>query len=119
VPVVSWVALRGRCAHCAAPISAQYPLVEAFAGVVFVGVTWWAEPQWQSLFAAAVTWFLLLGAPRAVVELQRSRRGRRGSASDADLLAGLTRVPGIVWVGAFLAVCVGALLLAGVWLLDL
>ncbi|SFR60601.1 leader peptidase (prepilin peptidase) / N-methyltransferase [Microbacterium azadirachtae] len=42
VPVVSWVALRGRCAHCAAPISAQYPLVEAFTGVVFVGVTWWA-----------------------------------------------------------------------------
>lgn len=42
VPVVSWVALRGRCAHCAAPISAQYPLIEAFTGVVFVGVAWWA-----------------------------------------------------------------------------
>jgi leader peptidase (prepilin peptidase)/N-methyltransferase len=42
VPVLSWVALRGRCAHCAAPISAQYPLIEAFTGVVFVGVTWWA-----------------------------------------------------------------------------
>lgn len=40
VPVVSWVALRGRCAHCAAPISAQYPLIEAFTGVVFVGVAW-------------------------------------------------------------------------------
>ncbi|UXW85607.1 prepilin peptidase [Microbacterium azadirachtae] len=42
VPVVSWVALRGRCARCAAPISAQYPLIEAFTGVVFVGVAWWA-----------------------------------------------------------------------------
>ena len=42
VPVVSWLALRGRCANCRAPISAQYPLVEAFTGVVFAGVTWWA-----------------------------------------------------------------------------
>src|SRR3546814_4520650 len=29
VPVISWLALRGRCANCRAPISAQYPLVEA------------------------------------------------------------------------------------------
>ncbi|VXB54818.1 Type 4 prepilin-like proteins leader peptide-processing enzyme [Microbacterium sp. 8M] len=41
VPVVSWLALRGQCANCRAPISAQYPLIEAFTGVVFVGVTWW------------------------------------------------------------------------------
>lgn len=90
------------------------------SGVVLVGVTWWAEPEWQSVFAAALTWFLLLGATRAVVELQRSRRGRRGaSGSDADLLARLTGVPGLVWVGAFLVVCLGALLLSGVWLLEL
>jgi leader peptidase (prepilin peptidase)/N-methyltransferase len=29
VPVLSWLALRGRCRGCAAPISARYPLVEA------------------------------------------------------------------------------------------
>jgi leader peptidase (prepilin peptidase)/N-methyltransferase len=28
VPVLSWVALRGRCRSCRAPISARYPLVE-------------------------------------------------------------------------------------------
>ncbi len=32
VPIVSWLALRGRCARCAAPISWRYPLVEALAG---------------------------------------------------------------------------------------
>jgi len=28
VPLVSWLWLRGRCAHCQAPISVRYPLVE-------------------------------------------------------------------------------------------
>src|SRR3954469_23716510 len=28
VPVVSWLALRGRCHHCGAPVSARYPLLE-------------------------------------------------------------------------------------------
>ena len=40
VPVVSWIALRGKCASCEAPISVRYPLVEAFTGVAFAGVTW-------------------------------------------------------------------------------
>ena len=34
IPVVSWVALGGKCAFCGAPISWQYPLVEiATAGI--------------------------------------------------------------------------------------
>ncbi|MBN2798162.1 MAG: prepilin peptidase [Deltaproteobacteria bacterium] len=32
VPVLSWLALRGRCRHCGAPISPQYPLIEALTG---------------------------------------------------------------------------------------
>ncbi len=34
VPVVSWIALRARCASCGARISARYPAVEALAGVL-------------------------------------------------------------------------------------
>ena len=34
VPVVSWLLLRGRCAHCANPIPVRYPLVEALTGVL-------------------------------------------------------------------------------------
>ncbi|GAA5204599.1 prepilin peptidase [Microbacterium jejuense] len=40
VPVVGWIALRGRCANCKAPISARYPIVEAVTGVAFAVVTW-------------------------------------------------------------------------------
>ena len=36
VPILSWVALRGRCAHCRAAISMRYPVVELSAAVVLV-----------------------------------------------------------------------------------
>jgi hypothetical protein len=85
------------------------------AGVVF-GVSWWLQPQVQSAFAYALTWFLLLAAPRPVLELQAHRRVGRTTSSDADQLARLTSVPAIVWVGFFLAVTVGALVLGARWM---
>jgi leader peptidase (prepilin peptidase) / N-methyltransferase len=38
VPVASWLALRGRCHHCGAPVSARYPLVELTTGVLYAAV---------------------------------------------------------------------------------
>ena len=38
IPVVSWLALRGRCHHCGAPISARYPLVELSTAVLYAAV---------------------------------------------------------------------------------
>jgi leader peptidase (prepilin peptidase)/N-methyltransferase len=40
VPVVSWLALRGRCHTCHQPISIRYPLVEAATAVSFGLVAW-------------------------------------------------------------------------------
>ncbi|HVE83901.1 MAG TPA: prepilin peptidase [Myxococcales bacterium] len=37
VPLVSFLALRGRCASCKAPISWRYPLVELLTGTLFLG----------------------------------------------------------------------------------
>jgi leader peptidase (prepilin peptidase)/N-methyltransferase len=39
VPVLSWLVLRGRCAHCHRGISPRYPLVEAGTALLFVAVT--------------------------------------------------------------------------------
>lgn len=44
VPVVSWLALRGRCRYCQKSISVQYPVVESTMAAVFViSYLWWPE----------------------------------------------------------------------------
>ncbi len=91
--------------------------------VVF-GVSWYASPQVQAAFAYVGVWFLLLGGVRPVRELQTLRRRGRLPDSDADQLAGVTRIPALLWVAVFgvvnvAALLVGVLLLAGPMLPDL
>lgn len=88
------------------------------AGAAVFAVTWWGSGTLQTAVAYVGTWFLLLGSPRPVLELQAQRRGGRARTSDADVLARLTGVPGLVWVGVFLAATVGALALGGSWLVG-
>jgi leader peptidase (prepilin peptidase)/N-methyltransferase len=59
VPVVSWVALRGKCAACKAPISVRYPLVELFTGALSLLVAW--HFGYSAALAAALvfTWALV------------------------------------------------------------
>ena len=86
------------------------------SAAVVLGVSWWLQPQVQSAFAYSLTWFLLLAAPRPVLELATQRRGSGATLSDADQLARLTRVPALVWVGFFLVATVGALALGARWM---
>jgi hypothetical protein len=88
------------------------------SGAVVLAVTLWLPQTWQVAAAHLLTWFLLLAAPRPVLELQAARRRRGARTSDADQLARLTGVPGLLWVGLFLVLDVGALLLAGAVLLT-
>jgi leader peptidase (prepilin peptidase)/N-methyltransferase len=39
IPLVTWLALRGRCKNCGAPISPRYFIVELLTGIAFLG-TW-------------------------------------------------------------------------------
>lgn len=91
--------------------------VVLLAAAVVVAVSWWASPEAKVALAHLGTWFLLFGAPRAVVELHRMRRRGRGQGSDADQLARLTRVPGALWVALF-ALTTGGGAAAGVLLLG-
>jgi hypothetical protein len=87
------------------------------ASIVFI-VSWWGSAAVQTAFAYTVTWFLLLAAPRPVVELQHSRSHGLAADSDADTLARLTRLPGLAWVASFLLISVATLLLGASWLLG-
>ena len=59
IPLLSWLLLRGRCAHCAAPISPRYPLVEAATGVLTALVAWKFGFGLPALFATLITWYLV------------------------------------------------------------
>lgn len=49
VPIVSWLALRGRCHSCRGPISVRYPLVEALVGLIFAGIGWRFGISWTGI----------------------------------------------------------------------
>lgn len=70
-------------------------------GAVVAVVAVRGEPALQAGFAAALCWFLVLGGIRAVRELQRGRSRGHHASSDADMLAGLTGVPGGLWAAVF------------------
>ena len=88
VPILGWLALRGRCRHCKAKISPEYIIVELVVALLFAGVwaLWyvlpnassfgmesftylqpeWAANGWKHTWPIAVVMFTLLGSLVAV-----------------------------------------------------
>lgn len=87
-------------------------------GGVFFAVSWFAEPEVQSVFAYGVVWFLLFGGVRPVFELQVKRRYGGSGDSDADQLHRLTGAPALVWLLLFHAVALCSLTGGARWLLG-
>ncbi|HEY0660879.1 MAG TPA: A24 family peptidase [Lysobacter sp.] len=59
IPVFSWLALRGKCRNCKAPISIQYPLVELLTMLLMVACVWRFGFGWQGFGAMVFTGFLI------------------------------------------------------------
>lgn len=59
LPVLSWLWLRGRCAHCGARISPRYPAVEALTGLVSALVALRFGPSLEGLGALLLCWSLI------------------------------------------------------------
>ena len=59
IPIVSWLALRGRCKGCGTRISARYPIVEFAAGVAALAAVWKFGPTATGLAACAFLWTLI------------------------------------------------------------
>jgi leader peptidase (prepilin peptidase)/N-methyltransferase len=49
IPVLSWLALGGRCRYCAEPVSIQYPLVELATGLIWAGAFAAHGASWEAL----------------------------------------------------------------------
>ena len=59
IPVLSWVALRGRCRGCGGAISIQYPVVELVTGLLFAACVWRFGAGPEALAAMVFTGFLV------------------------------------------------------------
>jgi leader peptidase (prepilin peptidase) / N-methyltransferase len=59
IPVISYLALRGRCASCAARISPRYPAIELLTGVATAVVAAQVGFGWPAMCAIVITWFLI------------------------------------------------------------
>ena len=47
IPIVSFLALRGRCRGCRERISRQYPLIEGIVAAIWVLMAWYYGPTWE------------------------------------------------------------------------
>ena len=59
IPLLSWLALRGRCRYCRSPISWQYPLVELLTALASALVAWRLGYGWHLAAALPFTWTLI------------------------------------------------------------
>jgi leader peptidase (prepilin peptidase) / N-methyltransferase len=59
IPVVSWLALRGKCASCKTPISARYPTIELLTGVTSGVVAWYFGFGLTAMAGIFFTWMLI------------------------------------------------------------
>lgn len=84
VPVLSWLALRGKCRDCASPISKRYPLVELGTGIFFALVAAWVltvspAPAIDSrviptvLVTVAFLYFAAISVALAMIDLDTHR----------------------------------------------
>nr|WP_242606471.1 M50 family metallopeptidase [Protofrankia symbiont of Coriaria ruscifolia] len=85
------------------------------AGIV-VAVSVLASDRSQELFAMFITWFLLFGGVRPIIEVQRTRSRGRALTSDPDQLARLTGMPAWLWVAFFALVSLFCLAMSVEWL---
>ncbi len=100
LPVLSWLALRGRCSACKTAISVRYPLVELGTGALFALAAWKFGPHPATLAWCAA---LALLVSMALIDL------------DTKYLPDDLTYP-LLWVGLVVAALGGTIpLSAAVW----
>ncbi len=62
IPILSFLALRGKCRYCGKPISPRYPAVEAVSAAVYCTLLLRFDISWQCLRLIFLMSLLLFGA---------------------------------------------------------
>jgi leader peptidase (prepilin peptidase)/N-methyltransferase len=70
IPVLSWIALRGRCRDCGSSISVRYPLVELGTGVAFAATAWLVGAAWV---LPALLYLVSIGVALALIDIDTHR----------------------------------------------
>jgi leader peptidase (prepilin peptidase)/N-methyltransferase len=83
IPVLSYLALHGRCASCKARISMRYPLVELLTAIVTGVVAWHFGLGYQAALALIFSWYLI---------------AMTGIDLDRQLLPDVLTLP-LLWIG--------------------
>jgi leader peptidase (prepilin peptidase)/N-methyltransferase len=73
IPVVGWVALKGRCADCRAPIGGLDPLLELGTPVLFVALVIRLSGAGLATALPAYCYFFTIGIALAVIDLKHHR----------------------------------------------
>jgi len=89
IPVISWLFLRGKCAHCHEPISARYPLIELLTALMSFLI---AQHFGFSWFSVALLFFSYVLIAATFIDL------------DTMLLPDQLTLP-LLWAGIALSVC--------------
>ncbi|MGH8135550.1 MAG: prepilin peptidase [Steroidobacteraceae bacterium] len=113
IPVLSWLALRGRCASCGVKIPMRYPLVELATAIVSGTVAWHFGFGYQAGFALIFSWYLIamaaidldrqllpdiLTLPLLWIGLLASLWPTAGTASPSDSLIGAAAGYLVLWI---------------------
>jgi leader peptidase (prepilin peptidase) / N-methyltransferase len=105
IPILSFLALRGRCRACSVPIPWRYPIVEALTAALFAAAAWRFGPTLDAVTAAA-----LLAGLVAITVIDLERQIIPDVISLPGILAGILanlatgRLP---WLESIMGVLVG------------
>ncbi|CAM5193550.1 prepilin peptidase [Alishewanella longhuensis] len=59
IPLLSWLALKGRCRHCQTAISLRYPAVELLTAVLSATIAWQQGPTLTAALLIFLSWGLV------------------------------------------------------------
>lgn len=111
IPVISYLALRGRCRTCAAPIGIRYPTVEALTALMFAFAWWYFAPG--ALLASRLVFGCLLIVLFAI-DLEHQLLPHRITLTGIGVGFGFSLITQPGWDASLLGTVVGGGTLYGV-----